>query len=50
MFNFYLEEDDLGWCLSVPATSIHSLKYFHDAFNSYYGKIYPAHLIFYDCC
>jgi hypothetical protein len=50
MFSFSLEEDALGWCLSLPAASIHSLKDFHDAFNSYYGKIYPAHLIFYDCC
>jgi hypothetical protein len=50
MFCFSLEEYALGWCLSLPATSIHSLKDFHDAFNSYYGKIYPAHLIFDGCC
>jgi hypothetical protein len=50
MLSFSLEEDALGWCLSLPAASIHSLKDFHDAFNSYYGKIYPAHLIFDDYC
>jgi hypothetical protein len=50
MFSFSLEEDALGWCLSLPAASIHSLKDFHDAFNSYYRNIYPDHLIFYDCC
>jgi len=50
MFSFYLEEDALGWCLSLPTASIHSLKDFHDAFNSYYKKIYLAHLIFDDCC
>ena len=26
------------------------MKDFHDAFNSYYEKIYPTHLIFYGCC
>jgi hypothetical protein len=50
MFKFYLEEDAREWCQSLPAASIHSLKDFHDDFNSYYGKIYPAHLIFYDYC
>ena len=50
MFSFSLEEDALGWCLSLPISSIHSLKDFHDAFNSYYEKIYLAHLIFYGCC
>jgi hypothetical protein len=35
MFCFSLEEDALGWCLSLPDASIHSLKDFHDAFNSY---------------
>jgi hypothetical protein len=50
MFSFSLEEDSLGWCLSLPAASIHFLKDFHNDFNSYYGKIYPSHLIFDDCC
>jgi hypothetical protein len=50
MFNFSLEEDALGWCLSLPAASIHSLKDFHDAFNLYYEKISPTRLIFDDCC
>jgi hypothetical protein len=49
-FCFSLDEYALGWCLSLPTGSIHSLKDFHDAFNSYYGKIYPAHLIFDDYC
>ena len=50
MFSFYLEEDILGWCLSLLATSIHSLKDFYNSFNLYYGKIYPGHLIFDDYC
>jgi hypothetical protein len=50
MFYFSLEEDALGWCLSLPAASIHSLKYFHDDFNLYYGKIYSTHIIFDDYC
>jgi hypothetical protein len=50
MFKFSLEEDAHEWCQSLPAASIHSLKDFHDAFNSYYEKIYPTHLIFYGCC
>jgi hypothetical protein len=32
MFSFSLEEDALGWCLSLPTASIHSLKDFHNAF------------------
>jgi hypothetical protein len=50
MFSFYLEEDALGWCIYLPTVSIHSLKDFHDAFNSYYENIYLTHLIFDDCC
>jgi hypothetical protein len=50
MFCVSLEEDALGWCLYLPTASIHSLKDFNDALNSYYGNIYPDHLIFYDCC
>jgi hypothetical protein len=50
MFKFSLEEDAREWCQSLPAASIHSLKDFHDAFNSYYEKIYLSHLILDDCC
>jgi hypothetical protein len=50
MFYFYLEEDALGWCLPLPVSSILYLNDFHDAFNSYYGKIYLTHIIFDDCC
>jgi hypothetical protein len=50
MFSFYLEEHSIGWFPSLPDATIHSLKDFHNAFISYYGKIYPTHLIFYDCC
>jgi hypothetical protein len=50
MFRFYLEEDAREWCQYIPATSIHSLKDFHDAFNLYYKEIYMSHLILDDCC
>ena len=50
MFKFSLEEDAREWCQSLPATSIHSLKEFHDAFNSYYKKIYLSCIILDDCC
>jgi hypothetical protein len=50
MFKFYLEEDAHEWCQSLPAASIHCLKDFHDAFNSYYENIYLSHLIFDGCC
>jgi hypothetical protein len=50
MFRFYLEEHAREWYQSLPPTSIHSLKDFHVAFNSYYDKIYPTNLIFDNCC
>jgi hypothetical protein len=50
MFRFYLEEDAREWCQSLPATSIHSLKDFHGAFNLYYKEIYMSHLILDGCC
>jgi hypothetical protein len=50
LFKFSLEEKAREWCQSLPAVSIHSLKDFHAAFNSYYEKIYSADLIFDNCC
>jgi hypothetical protein len=50
LFKFSLEEKAREWCQSLPAVSIHSLKDFHVAFNSYYEKIYSADLIFDNCC
>jgi hypothetical protein len=50
MFRFSLEEDDREWFQSLPTTSIHSLKDFHDSFNLYYKDIYRSHLILDDCC
>jgi hypothetical protein len=50
MFKFSLEGDAREWCQSLPAASIHSLKDFHDAFTSYYEKIYLSHLVLDDCC
>jgi hypothetical protein len=50
MFKFSLEEDAREWCQSLHAASIHSLKDFHDDFNSYYENIYLSHLILDDCC
>ena len=50
LFKFSLEENAREWCQSLPAVSIHSLKDFHVAFNSYYEKIYSADLIFDNCC
>jgi hypothetical protein len=50
LFKFSLEGNAREWCQSLPAVSIHSLKDFHVAFNSYYEKIYPADLLFPECC
>jgi hypothetical protein len=50
LFKFSLEEKAREWCQSLPAVSIHSLKDFHVAFNSYYEKIYSADLLFPECC
>jgi len=50
MFKFSLEEHAREWYQSLLAASIHSLKDFHVAFNSYYEKIYLADLIFDNCC
>jgi hypothetical protein len=50
MFKFSLEGDAREWCKSLPTTSIHSLKDFHDAFNAYYEKSYLSHLILGDYC
>jgi hypothetical protein len=50
IFKFYLEGDAHKWCKSLSAASIHYLKDFHDAFNTYYEKIYPSHLVLDDCC
>jgi hypothetical protein len=50
LFKFSLEGNAREWCQSLPAVSIHSLKDFHVAFNSYYEKIYSADLLFPKCC
>jgi hypothetical protein len=50
LFKFSLEGNAREWCQSLPAVSIHSLKDFHAAFNSYYEKIYSADLLFPECC
>lgn len=50
LFKFSLEGNARKWCQSLPAISIHSLKDFHVAFNSYYEKIYSADLLFPECC
>jgi hypothetical protein len=50
LFKFSLEGNARNWCQSLPAVSIHSLKDFHVAFNSYYEKIYSADLLFPECC
>jgi hypothetical protein len=50
LFKFSLEENAREWCQLLHAVSIHSLKDFHVAFNSYYEKIYLADLIFDNCC
>ena len=50
LFKFSLEGNAREWCQSLPAVSIHSLKDFHVAFNSYYEKIYSADLLFLECC
>jgi hypothetical protein len=50
LFKLSLEENAREWCQSLPNLSIHSLKDFHVAFNSYYEKFYSADLIFDNCC
>jgi len=50
MFNFSLEGYAREWCQSLPTTSIHSLKDFHMDFNSHFEKIYPAEILFEECC
>jgi hypothetical protein len=36
MFTFSLEEDAREWCQYLLTASIHSLKDFHEAFNSHF--------------
>jgi hypothetical protein len=50
LFKFSLEENSCEWCQSLPNVSIHSLKDFHAAFNSYYEKFYSTDLIFDNYC
>ena len=38
------------WYKTLPASSISSLKYFHDAFYSYYKRIYIAECLFQHYC
>lgn len=35
LFRFSLEGDAREWCRTLPVASIHSLKYFHTAFNNH---------------
>jgi len=39
-----------NWYKSLPHSNISSLKEFNAAFNKYCKRIYPAELIFEDCC
>ena len=46
MFMYSLDGCARQWYITLPASSISSLKYFHDAFYSYCKRIYPAECLF----
>jgi len=50
MFMYSLDGYARKWYKTLPASSISSLKDFHDAFYSYCKRIYPAERHFQHCC
>ena len=50
MFMYSLDGCVRQWYITLPASSISSLKDFHDAFYSYCRRIYPAECLFEHCC
>ena len=50
MFRFYLEGHSREWCITLPVARIHSLKYFHIAFNNYCKQSYGDDLLYEECC
>jgi len=50
MFIFSLEGHAHEWCRTLPIASIHSLKYFHTAFNGYCKQRYHVDLLYEECC
>jgi hypothetical protein len=50
MFMYSLEGDVRQWYRTLPASSISSLKDFHDVFYSHCKIIYPAERLFENCC
>jgi hypothetical protein len=50
MFMYSLEGDVRQWYRTLPASSISSLKDFHEVFFSHCKIIYPAERLFENCC
>jgi hypothetical protein len=50
MFMYSLEGDARQWYKTLPASSISSLKDFHDVFYSHCKIIYPTERLFENCC
>jgi hypothetical protein len=50
MFMYSLEGDVRQWYRTLPASSISSLKYFHDVLYSHCKIIYLAERLFENCC
>ena len=50
MFMYSLDGPARQWYITLPSSSISSLKDFHDAFYLYCKRIYPAEFLFEDCC
>jgi hypothetical protein len=50
MFMYSLEGNVRQWYRTLPASSISSLKDFHDVFYSHCKIIYPAERLFENCC
>ena len=50
MFMYSLEGYAREWYQSFPPTSISSLEQFHVAFNKHCKRLFPADLLFENCC
>jgi hypothetical protein len=50
MFVYSLDGDARQWYITLPISSISSLKDFHAAFHSYCKRIYPVEHLLNNCC
>jgi hypothetical protein len=50
LFRYSLKGAALGWCRSLPSSSIHSLEIFHYVFHLFCKDEFLAESLFEDCC